>query len=306
MGAAVHLASAWVGNQAAGCVARMPWGRSRPLWRASAWQNRFRCPCPTTRRQVGAKLLAADMRIASGLALKAARGNTLTRCARQWQQRYWHLHRRGGTHTCAGAQLAYAGGCCACHASKIHSPTCTCSHARRERRQLTRTTADMFRLVPMIIILVIPFMELALPLLLKLFPNMLPSTFEDKLKKEEELKRRLVAKMEVAKFLQVGATYCLTHAPLVTALVGDQLHNRALPCISTLSPLDLPAPWPALTPMQDTMAEMASDIKAKRTGEVSASADELFRFINKARLGAGAGPSGSAVLLQLPLGVAAN
>lgn len=35
------------------------------------------------------------------------------------------------------------------------------------------------------------------------------------------------------------------------------------------------------------MAEMASDIKAKRTGEVSASADELFRFINKARLGRG-------------------
>jgi hypothetical protein len=32
------------------------------------------------------------------------------------------------------------------------------------------------------------------------------------------------------------------------------------------------------------MAEMASDIKARRTGEVSASADELFQFINKARL----------------------
>ena len=31
------------------------------------------------------------------------------------------------------------------------------------------------------------------------------------------------------------------------------------------------------------MAEMASDIKAKRTGEVSASADELFQFINKVR-----------------------
>lgn len=46
-------------------------------------------------------------------------------------------------------------------------------------------------------------MELALPLLLKLFPNMLPSTFEDKLKKEEEVKKRLVIKMEVAKFLQV-------------------------------------------------------------------------------------------------------
>ena len=38
---------------------------------------------------------------------------------------------------------------------------------------------------------------------LKLFPNMLPSTFEDKLKKEEELKKRLNVKLEIAKFLQV-------------------------------------------------------------------------------------------------------
>jgi LETM1-like protein len=37
----------------------------------------------------------------------------------------------------------------------------------------------------------------------QLFPNMLPSTFEDKLKKEEELKKRLTAKLEVARFLQV-------------------------------------------------------------------------------------------------------
>jgi hypothetical protein len=34
---------------------------------------------------------------------------------------------------------------------------------------------------------------------------------------------------------------------------------------------------------QDTMAEMARDIKAKRTGEVSASANELYQFINKVR-----------------------
>ena len=38
---------------------------------------------------------------------------------------------------------------------------------------------------------------------LKLFPNMLPSTFEDKLKKEEEMKRRIGARMELARFLQV-------------------------------------------------------------------------------------------------------
>ena len=46
-------------------------------------------------------------------------------------------------------------------------------------------------------------MELLLPVALKLFPSMLPSTFENKLKKEEELKRRLTAKLEVARFLQV-------------------------------------------------------------------------------------------------------
>ena len=53
---------------------------------------------------------------------------------------------------------------------------------RRERKQLTRTTADVFRLVPFIIFLVVPFMEVLLPVALKIFPNMLPSTFEDKLK----------------------------------------------------------------------------------------------------------------------------
>ena len=61
----------------------------------------------------------------------------------------------------------------------------------------------MFRMVPMAVILAIPFMELLLPVALKLFPNMLPSTFENKLKKEEELKKRIGVKLEVARFLQV-------------------------------------------------------------------------------------------------------
>lgn len=52
---------------------------------------------------------------------------------------------------------------------------------RREKRQLLRTTSDLLRLVPFIIIAIIPFLEFALPLILKIFPNMLPSTFEDKL-----------------------------------------------------------------------------------------------------------------------------
>jgi hypothetical protein len=52
------------------------------------------------------------------------------------------------------------------------------SLTRRERRQLTRTTADLFRLVPFAFFVIVPFMELLLPVALKIFPNMLPSTFQ--------------------------------------------------------------------------------------------------------------------------------
>ncbi|WCJ38921.1 LETM1-like protein [Euphorbia peplus] len=74
--------------------------------------------------------------------------------------------------------------------------------SRRERQQLTRTTADIFRLVPVAVFLIVPFMEFLLPVFLKLFPNMLPSTFQDKMKEQEALKRRLNARIEYAKFLQ--------------------------------------------------------------------------------------------------------
>ncbi len=46
--------------------------------------------------------------------------------------------------------------------------------------QLKRTTQDLLRLVPFAVFIIVPFMELLLPVALKLFPNMLPSTFEDK------------------------------------------------------------------------------------------------------------------------------
>ncbi|XP_072970128.1 uncharacterized protein [Typha angustifolia] len=76
------------------------------------------------------------------------------------------------------------------------------SLTRRERQQLTRTTADIFRLVPFAVFIIVPFMEFLLPVFLKLFPNMLPSTFQDKMKEQEALKRKLKARIEYAKFLQ--------------------------------------------------------------------------------------------------------
>lgn len=73
---------------------------------------------------------------------------------------------------------------------------------RRERKQLVRTTIDMFRLIPFAVFVIVPFMELLLPFCLKLFPNMLPSTFEDSLKKEETMKKELQMRLAVAKFMQ--------------------------------------------------------------------------------------------------------
>ncbi|KAF7039074.1 hypothetical protein CFC21_049136 [Triticum aestivum] len=74
--------------------------------------------------------------------------------------------------------------------------------SRRERGQLTRTTADIFKLVPFSVFVVVPFMELLLPVFLRMFPNMQPSTFKDRMKEQEALKRKLKARMEYAKFLQ--------------------------------------------------------------------------------------------------------
>ncbi|XP_072806333.1 LETM1 domain-containing protein LETM2, mitochondrial isoform X3 [Vicugna pacos] len=77
---------------------------------------------------------------------------------------------------------------------------------RRERRRLLRTCADFFRLVPFLVFIIVPFMEFLLPVFLKLFPEMLPSTFERESKKEEKQKKKMAAKLEMAKFLQETIT----------------------------------------------------------------------------------------------------
>jgi len=74
--------------------------------------------------------------------------------------------------------------------------------SRRENRQLVRTVSDLFRLVPFSVFIIVPFMELLLPVALKLFPGMLPSTFTSADDREVKLRRALKAKLEYARFLQ--------------------------------------------------------------------------------------------------------
>lgn len=73
---------------------------------------------------------------------------------------------------------------------------------RREDRQLQRTITDIIRLVPFSMFVIVPFAELLLPVALKLFPNMLPSTYESGKDKEAKNKKLRKTRSNVSKFLR--------------------------------------------------------------------------------------------------------
>jgi LETM1 and EF-hand domain-containing protein 1 len=62
--------------------------------------------------------------------------------------------------------------------------------------------SDLFRLLPFSVFIIVPFMELLLPLAIKMFPGMLPSTFQTATEKDDKMKQSLKVKLEMAKFLQ--------------------------------------------------------------------------------------------------------
>ncbi|KAI8994577.1 LETM1-like protein-domain-containing protein [Pilobolus umbonatus] len=102
---------------------------------------------------------------------------------------YWHGTQLLGLEIRISSKLTWK----LLHGSKL---------TRREHRQLRRTTTDLVRLVPFAFFLIVPFMELLLPVALKLFPNMLPSTYESKSQEEEKKHKLVKVRLEMAKFLQ--------------------------------------------------------------------------------------------------------
>ncbi|RDX52670.1 LETM1-domain-containing protein [Lentinus brumalis] len=104
-------------------------------------------------------------------------------------QHYWHGSKLLAAEVRISARLQW---------KLLHGETLT----RRERRQLKRTTIDLLRLIPFAVFVIVPFMELLIPVVLKVFPNALPSTFEDKFAAEEKQRKLLRVRLEMAKFLQ--------------------------------------------------------------------------------------------------------
>lgn len=73
---------------------------------------------------------------------------------------------------------------------------------RRENKQLQRTVQDLGRLVPFSVFIIVPLGEALLPLALKLFPNMLPSTFEGQKSKEAKARILRSTRKDVSSFLR--------------------------------------------------------------------------------------------------------
>ncbi|GAW79797.1 hypothetical protein, conserved [Plasmodium gonderi] len=71
-----------------------------------------------------------------------------------------------------------------------------------EYKLLIRTMNDMFKLIPFSFFIIVPFAEFLLPLFLKIYPNLLPSTFKNNDDNFMNIKKNLYAKQQLAKFLQ--------------------------------------------------------------------------------------------------------
>jgi LETM1 and EF-hand domain-containing protein 1 len=67
---------------------------------------------------------------------------------------------------------------------------------------LQRTVQDLARLVPFSVFIIVPFAEFLLPVALKLFPNLLPSTYEGQTSREAKAATLRVTRKEVSSFLR--------------------------------------------------------------------------------------------------------
>jgi LETM1 and EF-hand domain-containing protein 1, mitochondrial len=68
--------------------------------------------------------------------------------------------------------------------------------------QLQRTVQDLGRLVPFSVFVIVPFAEFLLPVALKLFPNLLPSTYEGQKSKETKAANLRDTRKQVSSFLR--------------------------------------------------------------------------------------------------------
>jgi LETM1 and EF-hand domain-containing protein 1, mitochondrial len=107
--------------------------------------------------------------------------------------------------------------------------------------------------VPFAVFVIVPFMELLLPVALKLFPNMLPSTFEDKYAavrnsclpvlcgcsfttQEEKQRKLLRVRLDMAKFLQetLRESPLKANAHIISSDAFKEFFRKVRPCLGNV------------------------------------------------------------------------
>lgn len=96
---------------------------------------------------------------------------------------------------------------------------------RRENRQLKRTVTDMIRLVPFLVLVIVPFAELLIPVIVKVFPNFLPSTYESGKDKEAKYKKLRAVRGNVSQLLRQTVTESGMVFPVIVAPEQRQAFN---------------------------------------------------------------------------------
>ncbi|KGG50178.1 hypothetical protein DI09_83p110 [Mitosporidium daphniae] len=130
------------------------------------------------------------------------------------------------------------------------------SLTRRERIQLARTGADMLRLVPFSIFVIVPLLEFLLPFFIKVFPNMLPSTFEN----QEARKTRLETISRARK-----AAHDALHLVLLEVSTSDKQPNiPAKKLAEILQESNINA---STQPLKERMAELTSLLKSNQISQ---------------------------------------
>lgn len=121
----------------------------------------------------GFRLLALETRLSAKYMWRVLRGDTLSRRERQQLVRFLFffccLLLRISKQLCVVVEIW----------NLVVKATCTLATGVSVHSFQIRTVSDLFRLVPFSIFIIVPFMEFALPIFIKLFPNMLPSTFQE-------------------------------------------------------------------------------------------------------------------------------
>eukprot|EP01006_Ploeotia_vitrea_P021763 TRINITY_DN54189_c0_g1_i1.p1 TRINITY_DN54189_c0_g1~~TRINITY_DN54189_c0_g1_i1.p1 ORF type:complete len:520 (+),score=31.67 TRINITY_DN54189_c0_g1_i1:60-1619(+) len=94
-----------------------------------------------------------------------------------------------------------------------------------EKRQLAQATADMFKMVPFLIITLVPFMEVLFPILFLIFgPKMLPSQFQSESRLSNYRKQRLKAKVTTSTAMMEW--YVDSLSAMTVELQKDATQNR--------------------------------------------------------------------------------